>query len=134
MKKQVTILIVLLSFIPGLLSAQDLTEKGKSIIHTSALQILQNYETTINRIGEFVVSDAERAKSEAEGLLELFVNRQVLIYNDLDPSHNLSEFYEAETYSTNIILWYPDGINISLDLSTARVSDIIDHGENVLLT
>ena len=82
-------------------------------------------------MGEYVVNDIEKAKSSAESFLELFVNRQVLIYNDLDPAHKLSEFYEAETYSSNIILWYPDGLSIQLDLGNAKVSDIMTHEENV---
>ncbi|MCD4770643.1 MAG: PorT family protein [Bacteroidales bacterium] len=131
MKKPVIVLTILLSITTSLLSGVDLSDKEKSIIYTNALEVLRNYETTINQIGEFVVSDIELAKSEAEGFLELFVNRQVLIFNDLDPAHRLSEFYEAETYSSNLILWYPDGMNISLDLSSAKVSEIIDHGEDV---
>jgi hypothetical protein len=82
-------------------------------------------------MGVNVVNDIEKAKSSSENFLELFVNRKVLIYNDLDPAHKLSEFYEAETYSSNIILWYPDGLSIQLDMGNAKVSDIMTHEENV---
>jgi hypothetical protein len=113
------------------LKAVEFSVKEKSIIYTNAVKVLDNYQTIINQIGEYVVNDIEKAKSDVESLLELFVNRQVLIYNDLDPSHKLSEFYEAETYSSNIILWYPDGLSIHLDLGNAKVSDIMNHDENV---
>jgi hypothetical protein len=111
--------------------AVEFSEKEKAIIYTNSVKVLDNYQTIINQMGEYVVNDLEKAKSNAESLLELFVNRQVMIYNDLDPAHKLSEFYEAETYSSNLILWYPDGISIKLDLTNARVSDIMTHEENV---
>ncbi len=109
----------------------EFSAKEKSIIYTNAIQVLQNYQSIVNQVGESVVNNIEKAKSGSESFLELFVNRQVLIYNDLDPAHKLSEFYEAETYSSNIILWYPDGLSIQLDLENARVSDIMTHEENV---
>jgi hypothetical protein len=130
--KRIALLLVFISFTPFVSSiGVEFSVKEKSIIYTNAIKVLENYQTIMNRMGEYVVNDVEKAKSDAESFLELFVNRQVLIYNDLDPAHKLSQFYEAETYSSNIILWYPDGITIKLDLGTARVSDIMTHEENV---
>ena len=125
------ILFVLLGITTGLKAQVDFSDKEKSIIYTSARNVLENYQTLINQMGEFIVSDIEKARSNAEGFLELFVNRQVLIFNDLDPAHKLSEFYEAETYTNSIILWYPDGMTINLDLNNARVSDIMSHENNI---
>ncbi len=125
------ILFMLLGMTTGLIAQVDFSDKEKSIIYTNAVKVLEDYQTIINQVGEFVVSDIDKARSGAEGFLELFVNRQVLIFNDLDPAHKLSEFYEAETYSNSIILWYPDGITINLDLSNARVSDIMSHENNI---
>lgn len=129
-KSALLFLIMMVVQIPGL-KAVEFSVKEKSIIYTNAIKVLDDYQNIINQIGESVVVDIEKAKSGAEGFLELFVNRQVLIYNDLDPSHKLSEFYEAETYSSNIILWYPDGIAIELNLPNARVSDIMTHEGNI---
>jgi hypothetical protein len=128
-----TYLLILLSSIVifPTIQAEEFSTKEKSIIYTYSLKILENYESLINETGVNIVSDVEKAKSDAENFLELFVNRQVLIFNDIDPAHRLSEFYEAETYISNIILWYPDGITIHLDLINAKVSEIISHGENV---
>jgi hypothetical protein len=109
----------------------EFSAKEKSIIYTNAIQVLQNYQTIVNQMGVYLVNNIEKAKSSSESFLELFVNRQVLIYNDLDPAHKLSEFYEAETYSANIILWYHDGLSIQLDLENAKVSEIMMHEENV---
>lgn len=114
-----------------ILKAVEFSVKEKSIIYTNAIKVLENYQTIVNQMGEYVVNDVGKAKSSSESFLELFVNRRVLIYNDLDPAHKLSEFYEAETYSYNIILWYPDGLSIQLDLGNAKVSDIMNHEENV---
>jgi hypothetical protein len=131
--KRSVLLILFLFFIPGpgLKAEVDFSIKEKSIIYTNAIKVLEDYQIVINQMGENVVSDIEKARSNAEGFLELFVNRQVLIFNDLDPAHKLSEFYEAETYTNNIILWYPDGITINLDLANARVSEIMSHEGNI---
>jgi len=128
-----TLLLFLTICLTGnsLLNAIEFSVKDKSIIYTNAIKVLDSYQTIINQIGEYVVNDIDKAKSDAEGFLELFVNRQVMLYNDLDPSHKLSQFYEAETYTSNIILWYPDGLSVKLDLQNAKVSDIMDHGDNV---
>ncbi len=131
--KRSVLLTLFLFFVlgPGLKAGVDFSVKEKSIIYTNAIKVLEDYQIVINQMGENVVSDIEKARSNAEGFLELFVNRQVLIYNDLDPAHKLSEFYEAETYTNNIILWYPDGITINLDLANARVSEIMSHEGNI---
>ncbi len=132
MKRHILLNLLLLVIIaPGLKAEVEFSVKEKSIIYTNAVKVLEDYQTIINQIGENVVSDIEKARSGAEGFLELFVNRQVLIFNDLDPAHKLSEFYEAETYSNNIILWYPDGITVNLDLANARVSEIMSHENNI---
>ena len=131
MKRSIFLFLFLIFAQMPFLKAVEFSVKEKSIIYTSAIKVLDNYQTIINEMGEYVVNDIEKAKSNAESFLELFVNRQVLIYNDLDPAHKLSEFYEAETYSSNIILWYPDGLSIQLNLGNAKVSDIMTHEENV---
>lgn len=131
MKKPISILFLLVVVNQLSLRAVDFSEKEKSIIYTNAVKLLEDYNTILNQIGESVVNDIDKTKSGQESFLELFVNRQVLIFNDLDPAHKLSEFYEAETYSSSLILWYPDGISVNLDLQNARVSDIISHEENV---
>jgi len=124
------ILYFILIYLPAL-KAADFSDKEKAIIYTNAVKVLDNYQTVINQMGNFVVNDIEKAKSSSEAFLELFVNRQVLLFNDLDPSHRLSEFYEAETYASNVLLWYPDGLIITLDLPNARVSNIMKHEETV---
>ena len=131
MKRSLFVTVAMILLLWGGIKAVDFSPKEKSIIYTEAQKVLMNYQAIINRMGEFVVNDIEKAKSDKEALLELFVNRQVLIYNDLDPSHKLSEFYEAESYSSNILLWYPDGITVTLDVANARVSDIMTHEDNI---
>ncbi len=129
--KRYPLILILLFFFQLQAKTAEFSEKEKQIIITNSIKVLENYQRVINQMGEFVVNDLEKAKGGAESFLELFVNRQVLIYNDLDPAHKLSEFYEAESYSNNIILWYPDGISITLDLANVKGSEIITHEENV---
>lgn len=132
MKRSVLLTLFLFFVLVPILKAEvEFSVKEKSIIYTNAVKVLEDYQIVINQMGENVVGDIEKARSNAEGFLELFVNRQVLIYNDLDPAHKLSEFYEAETYTNSIILWYPDGITINLDLANARVSEIMTHEDNI---
>lgn len=131
MRKVVLITLFSIFSIVLIANPKDFSDKEKAIIYTNSLKILQNYEIIINEIGVNVVNDIEKAQSNAEELIELFINRQVLVYNDLDPSHKLSKFYETETYSSNLILWYPDGLNIVLDFDNARVGNIMQHESNV---
>jgi hypothetical protein len=113
------------------LKGVDFSQKEKAIIYSNAIKLLKTYESVLNQMGESVVTDIDKAKSGSESFLELFVNRQVLLFNDLDPAHKLSEFYEAETYASNIMLWYPDGITINMDLANALVGEILQHEETV---
>ncbi len=131
MKRSFSLVLTFILIYLPVVKAAEFSDKEKAVIYTNAVKVLENYQTVINQMGEYVVNDIEKAKSSSEGFLELFVNRQVLLFNDLDPSHKLSEFYEAETYASNVILWYPDGVSITLDLDNARVSNIMDHGESV---
>ena len=132
MRKVNTFLLLFLIFGHSIFAnSGDFSDKEKAIIYTNSLQLLKNYEQIMNEIGVNVINDIEKAQSSAEALIELFINRQVLVYNDLDPSHQLSPFYEIETYASNLILWYPDGINISLNLDNARVGNIMEHENDV---
>jgi hypothetical protein len=132
MKYSLTIIIALLLITPKAFSAaDDFSDKEKTVIYTHSLTILQEYQRFINEMGEFAVSNTEAAQSSLESFLELFVNRQVLIYNDLDPAHNLSPFYEAETYVTNLMLWYPDGMRVNMDFESARVGNIMQHEADI---
>lgn len=131
MKRSGLIILALMLASAVYSQTEEFSEKEKAIIYTNTIKILNDYQSIINQMGTLVKTDVDKAKSNAETLLELFVNRQVLLYNDLDPSHKLSEFYEAETYASNVILWYPDGLSISLDIENAKVSKIMKHEATV---
>jgi hypothetical protein len=131
MKRPIWLFLVIIFTQIPVIKAIEFSAKEKAIIYTNAVKVLGDYQTVINQMGNYVVNDVGKAKSSAESFLELFVNRQVQIYNDLDPAHTLSASYEAETYSNSLILWYPDGITISLDLVNAKVGEIKTHEENV---
>ena len=97
-------------------------------------EVLNDYQRLVNQLAESGRAGFEGSVGTSERLMELFINRKVLIYNDLDPQHQLSEYYELETYTSNMVLWYPDGIQISLDLKNAKTSEIRKHDEGLYST
>lgn len=109
---------------------QDISEKQKAIIYNEAIKILKSYELFNNQIADNVV-DVEEINKTSQKLIDLFVSRKAIIYNDLDPSHKLSEAYELETYVTNMLLWYPDGMKFSFDYDNLKAGNIISHGNDI---
>jgi hypothetical protein len=127
MKYSLSFLFLFLLLVNTSAAGDDFSDKDRAVIYTHSLDVIQDYQRLINEMGEFAISNAEAAQSSSESFLELFVNRQVLIYNDLDPTHMLSAFYEAETYVSNLMLWYPDGMRVNLDFENAKVGNIMQH-------
>lgn len=112
-------------------SMENFSVKTKIIIQTEALNLIREYESKMNLIGKTAALDHKKAKSYSEELINLFINRQVMVYNDLDPSKKLSNFYEIETYANNILLWYKGGLEVHMWYNDAKVSNIINHKENI---
>jgi len=128
------ILIVLLCSFNMNSPGQGMAEFNKrelAIIHLRAMDMINGYQSLINQIGESVVTNPSMTKGLSDQFLELFVSRQVMLYNDLDPDHALSQFYESETYINNLLLWYPDGMNIALNHNSARVGNVLSHENDV---
>jgi hypothetical protein len=136
MKKRTTlsILAIFLLSLCGYNNAQDFSAKNSMIIYTECQNLLNDYQFFVNRLAESGQAGFEGSLGTSELLMELFINRKVLIYNDLDPQHQLSDYYEVETYISNMVLWYPDGIKISLDLKNAKTSEIRKHDEGLYST
>lgn len=110
---------------------QSLSKKEKEIIHTEAIDLIKNYETTLNNIALNMGTDEAAVTGLKDEFISLFLNRQIQIYNDLEPSHLYSEFYEVETYITNLVLWYPDGMRINFDYSQTQSPGIKLHKDNI---
>jgi len=127
--------LVLLSFMFAVsVSAQEketYSAKKRIIIQTEAVKLVEQYEQHINEIGKLASTDIEAAKSTAQSLMSLFINRQVYVTNDLDPNNTLSKFYEIETYSNNLILWYKEGIKVKMKYKEAKVTNIMNHQNDV---
>ena len=136
MKKFVTLQIFMLLPVVCILTsrAQDFSAKDKMIVYSECLELLDEYQMLVNRLSETGGAGFDQSVSTSESLIELFINRKVLIYNDLDPQHQLSEYYELETYTSNMVMWYPDGMQIQLDLKNAKTSDIRRHDEGLYST
>lgn len=128
---KITILSVLMMLSCSQVYTADISEKEGGIIYTNVFQLLNSYQDLINQIGEESIKTGETPYYLIDQFNELFLNRKVFVFNDLDPNHQLSEFYEIETYSANLALWYKDGMQVELDLKNARVGQIYDHGQDV---
>ena len=109
----------------------QLTKRDKIVVYTEAIKLIEAYQDNVNNIAKLQDIDVKEAESYAEDIIDLFLSRNVLVYNDLDPFHQLSEFYEIETYVSNLILWYPDGMKVYLDPDKMKGSQIISYEENV---
>jgi len=129
MKIKIILTLIILIF-NSYMYGKDFNNKDKAIIYQNSIDILFSFQNLINEAGNSN-NNIDQIKNYSENLINLFINRKVLVYNDLDPAHQLSEFYEIETYISNLVLWYPDGIEIKLVIDSAKVSNIIEHEENV---
>ncbi|MBN2214161.1 MAG: outer membrane beta-barrel protein [Bacteroidales bacterium] len=136
MKKLSKKLAFLIFLIIGIITvgAQDFSARDKMIIYSECLDLLDEYQRLVNGLSESGGKGFEQTVSTGESLIELFINRKVLIYNDLDPQHQLSEYYELETYTSNMVMWYPDGMQIQMDLKNAKTGDIRMHDEGLYST
>jgi hypothetical protein len=123
------LIFIVFSFNPVHLSAQ-MTSKDQADIRKKAKKALIEYEERINILGSNLNS-IDKTRINIEEFVKLFVDRKTQVYNDLDPAHKLSEYYEAESYASNMALWYPNGIAIRIDFEDGQVSNIITHGEDV---
>ncbi len=111
--------------------AQELSQKQIDIIHTEAYRLLKSYEQTLNGIAENNNSNEAETNRLKNEFIQLFLNRQVMVYNDLEPNHQLSEFYEIETYISNLVLWYPDGLQVSFDFSAIETPGSKPHSNDI---
>jgi len=62
-RSPILILVFILIYLPAA-KAVEFSEKEKAVIYTNAVKVLENYQTIINQMGEFVVNDIEKAKSK----------------------------------------------------------------------
>lgn len=107
------------------------SDRERLIINTEALTMLKQYENFINEIGMLSATDEKKVADFKEQIVNLFLNRQVVVYNDLDPTHTKSKLKEIDTYTSDLVLLYPDGITVSVDRKNARMTSIKQHGKNL---
>lgn len=124
------VITISLTLFIGQAFSNDFNEKQKAVIYNEAIKILKNYQLYSNQMADAVVNIDELNKI-SQKLIDQFVSRKAVIYNDLDPAHKLSEVYELETYVANILLWYPDGMKIFLDFDNLKAGNIISHGNDI---
>lgn len=127
--QRITLLLIFLFYTMHVLAA-SFTDKQSAIIYNEAIKTLKNYESLCNQLADDVV-DIDEANKTSQLLIDLFVSRKAMVFNDLDPSQMLSKAYELETYVNNLQLWYPDGMKISIDFENLKAGNIIDHGNDI---
>lgn len=109
---------------------KEFNNKELSVIHLQASEVLVNYERIINELGRAIVYNPARTKEVRESFMEIVLGPKIWLFNDLDPTYQLSPYFEAETYINNLELYYPDGIEIDLFLEEALVGEVQAHGNN----
>lgn len=130
-QKYLFALIASIGLQTSLIIGQNLSEREQEIIYTEAIDVINNYNEIINEIAKYNNNNEAEVTKLKDKFINLFLNRKVLIYNDLDPTHQLSEFYETETYITNLTLWYSDGMNTEIDFDELTSNGITHHKENI---
>jgi len=125
-------LFLLISFtiIASVVFATEFTDKQKAIIYNEAIKTLTTFQDLNNQLADAVV-DLDETNKISQKIIEQFVNRKSLVYNDLDPQKRMSEFFELETYMTNLILWYPDGMKMTLDFKNIKAGNIMSHENDI---
>jgi hypothetical protein len=126
--RTIFITISLISF--TMATGADFTSRQQTIIYSEAINTIRKYDLLLNTLAGQSV-DITAANKTGEKLIELFIARKALVYNDLDPAHQLSEFYELDTYVANLQLWYPDGLKSKIDFDKLKAGTILKHEENV---
>jgi hypothetical protein len=127
--KIVVLLFCFMAFL-GKGFSNNLSDKQTAIIYNEAIKLLQMYQQVSNQMADNVFNLDELGKT-SQTYVDLFVSRKAIIYNDLDPLYRLSETYELETYVSNLLLWYPDGMKINLNFQNLKAGNIISHGDNI---
>lgn len=131
MKLQSNFLLFFILFGCGIVvHAQELKNIEYAKIHTETDYLLRLYQKRMNEIAK----SHQKRKSTTKytnDVLELFLNRNVQVFNDIDPNGKLSKSYEIETYLSNLNLWYPDGIPVQLDFSKAKSPGVFFHKDNI---
>ncbi|MBN1185809.1 MAG: outer membrane beta-barrel protein [Bacteroidales bacterium] len=125
----ITCTLILVCFLAT--AGTNFSDRQKAKIYTEVINLLAKYETINNEIAKYNGVDQAKVDMLHDMMLKLFLNRNVFVYNDLDPTGTLSKAYEVETYLSNMILWYGQGINMEFDLSNIKAGKIHQHKSNI---
>jgi hypothetical protein len=123
-------LVLVIASMGSSVYSSEISDKQKTIIYNEAIKVLSNYEQFTNQMAE-AMGNVDELNKVSQRLIDQFVSRKAIIFNDLDPSYKLSEAYELETYVANMLLWYPDGMKIALDFKNLKAGNIISHGNDI---
>lgn len=114
-----------------LLQGQQLNKNHIGRVHTEVMYLMNDYTKVLNTIARYSGNNEAKVNLGKTQFIGLFLNRKIALYNDLDPKHTLSEYYEVETYISNLTLWYPDGMNIVINSDKLEISNVYFHSGNI---
>lgn len=108
-------IFIALFFISGFHTiAQDFTlsQSQAETIKSQASELLGNYETSLNNLGDPLTTVQEKNYFLTDIITNIFEGEEVLIYNDLDPENLESRDLTAKVYLNNIITKYNKGLQV----------------------
>lgn len=117
------LLLVIFFFYSVGVSAQDFTVSTiqKNTMKNQAVNLVDNYETSLNNLGDQSLSVSEKEYFIADILETFFSDQDVMVFNDLDPNKKEPEDLKVDVYLSNIIVKFSKGVNI--DFRNVKVSD-----------
>ena len=121
-----------LSVQPKQIQVISFTEREMLVLKSKALNLLHQYELLTDELGKNLLGDDEKERADLqEQIINLFLSRQIVVFDDLNPASKTGKLKEIEAYSSDIILMYPDGIDVEIDIEKARMTSIRQHGKSL---
>lgn len=93
-------------------NAQDFTlsQNQAETINSQAADLLKNYETSLNNLGDPLTTVQEKNYFLTDIIENIFESEDVLIFNDLDPDDLEPKDLKAKVYLDNIVTKYYKGL------------------------
>ena len=82
------------------IASAQFSTKEQNDIRKKAIKTITDYQEKTNQLG-IDVRSIDKTRINIENFIKLFASRKTQVYNDLDPEHKLSEFYDVEIIDCN---------------------------------
>ena len=116
------VFVVLVCFFSASQSfCQLYNKKDIHFIHEKATELIEGYVENFNLLGNSSLPLPEREYYRSS-FIELFRNKSVFVFNDLDPDHETSQELNIERYSDYLLQWYHNEIGIKAEIDKNKLS------------